>query len=78
MLKAKVFQSGNSQAVRIPKEIQTTEKEFIIRKYENCYYLIPVNDPWALLAQSIGQMDADTPFERNQPTLTELPEREVF
>ncbi len=43
MLKAIVFQSGNSQAVRIPKEIQTTEKEFIIRKYENCYFLIPAN-----------------------------------
>ena len=78
MLKAIVFQSGNSQAVRIPKEIQTTEKEFIIRKYENCYFLIPANDPWALLAQSIGQMDADTPFERDQPNLVDLPVREIL
>ena len=78
MLKAKVFQSGNSQAVRIPKEIQTKEKEFIIRKYENCYFLIPANDPWALLTQSIGQMDADTPFERDQPNLANLPIREVL
>ena len=76
MLKAKVFQSGNSQAIRIPKEIRTSEKEFIIRKYENCYFLIPTNDPWALLMQSIGHMDADTPFERDQPTLAGLPNRE--
>ena len=41
MLKAKVFQSGNSQAIRIPKEIQTTEKEFIIRKSGSCYFLLP-------------------------------------
>ena len=78
MLKAKVFQSGHSQAVRIPKEIQTTEKEFIIRKYDNCYFLIPAADPWALLKQCIGHMDADTPFEREQPTLAELPEREAL
>lgn len=78
MLKAKVFQSGNSQAVRIPKELQTKEKEFIIRKYGNCYFLIPADDPWALLAQCVGQMDADTPFERDQPTLAELPAREAL
>ena len=78
MVYTKVFTSGNSQAVRIPKEIQTTEKEFIIRKYDNCYFLIPENDPWALLAQSIGQMDADTPFERDQPTLADLPRREAL
>ena len=78
MLMAKVFQSGNSQAVRIPKELQTKEKEFIIKKYGNCYYLIPPDDPWALLKQCLGQMDMDTPFERDQPSLTELPEREAL
>ena len=78
MLMAKVFQSGNSQAVRIPKELQTKEKEFIIKKYSNCYFLIPPDDPWALLRQCLGRMKADTPFERDQPSLTELPEREAL
>ena len=78
MLTAKVFQSGNSQAIRIPKEMQTDQKEFIIKKYGNCYYLIPPDDPLALLKQSLGQLDKDTPFEREQPLLTELPERENF
>ncbi len=78
MLKAKVFQSGNSQAIRIPKEMQTDQKEFIIRKYGNCYYLIPEDDPQALLKQSLGQMDKDAPFERDQPMLTELPQREAL
>mgnify|MGYP002856379087 CR=1 FL=1 len=31
-MKAKVFKSGNSQAIRIPKEVQTDRQEFIIRK----------------------------------------------
>ena len=78
MLKAKVFQSGNSQAIRIPKEMQTDQKEFIIRKYGNCYYLITEDDPQALLKQSLGQMDKDAPFERDQPMLTELPQREAL
>ena len=78
MLTAKVFQSGNSQAIRIPKEMQTNQKEFIIKKYGNCFYLIPPDDPLALLKQSLGQMDKDTPFEREQPMLTDLPDREGF
>lgn len=76
MLTAKVFQSGNSQAIRIPKEMQTTEKEFIIRKSGDCYFLIPVDDPWALLRQCIGQADEDITFDRDQPLLNELTERE--
>ena len=78
MATAKVFQSGNSQAIRIPKELQTTEKEFIIRKIDNCYYLIPTNDPWALLRQTLGQMDDSVEFDRDQPLLNEVPEREEF
>ena len=76
MLIAKVFQSGNSQAIRIPKELQTSEKEFIIRKSGNCYFLIPIDDPWALLRQCIGQVEEDIEFDRNQPLLNELTKRE--
>ena len=75
---AKVFQSGNSQAIRIPKEMQTTEREFIIRKMGACYFLIPADDPWALLRQCIGQADEDISFDRAQPTLNALPEREAL
>ena len=76
MQTSKVFQSGNSQAFRIPKELQTNEKEFIIRKSGNCYYFLPVSDPWALLRQCIGS--ADVTFERNQPMIEDLPEREAL
>ena len=76
MLTAKVFQSGNSQAIRIPKEYQTTETEFLIRKSGGCFFLIPKDDPWALLRQCIGQAEEDISFDRDQPMLTDLPERE--
>lgn len=76
MLTAKVFQSGNSQAIRIPKELHTDETEYIIRKSGECYFLIPKNDPWALLRQCIGMADEAVSFEREQPVLSDLPERE--
>ena len=73
---AKVFQSGNSQAIRIPKEMQTTNTEFIIRKTGDCYYLLPPNDPWALLRQTLGSIEEDIDFNRDQPLITDLPTRE--
>ena len=78
MYTAKVFQSGNSQAVRIPKELQTTEKEFIIRKSGNCLFLLPVDDPWALLRQVFDSKEEELSFDRDQPMLRDLPEREAF
>ena len=75
MLTAKVFQSGNSQAIRIPKEMHTDEKEYIIRKSGNCLFLFPSDDPWALLRQSVGQVEEDVTFKRDQPMLEDLPER---
>lgn len=78
MLTAKVFQSGNSQAIRIPKEMQTTVKEFIIRKVGECIYLLPADDPWALLRQSIGAADEDISFDRDQPMLDDLSERDTL
>ena len=78
MLTAKVFQSGNSQAIRIPKEVQTTLSELSIRKVGDGYVLFPADDPWFPLRLSIGQMPEDFMVDRNQPTWDEVPEREEF
>ena len=75
MYTAKVFQSGNSQAIRIPKELQTSEKEFIIRKSGNCLFLLPMDDPWSLLRQVFSSKEEDISFDRDQPMLSDLPER---
>ena len=73
---AKVFQSGNSQAIRIPKEMNTSVSEFIIHKMGDCFFLLPPDDPWALLKQTIGSLDEDIRFDRDQPLLSDLPMRE--
>lgn len=78
MLTAKVFQSGNSQAIRIPKEVHTDQKEFAIRKVGEGYILFPADDPWFPLRLSIGQMPDDFMADREQPSWEEVPEREEF
>lgn len=76
MLTAKVFQSGNSQAIRIPKEVQTTMKEFNIKKIGEAYILFPKDDPWFGLRNSIGTIPDDFMSERDQPSF--IPNREDF
>lgn len=39
--KAKIFNNGNSQAVRLPKEFRFESKEVIIRKVANGVLLMP-------------------------------------
>ncbi len=73
---AKVFQSGNSQAIRIPKEFQTDIQEFLIKKIGDGYILYPTNDPWFPLRLSIGQMPEDFMTDREQPSWG--PDREEF
>ena len=78
MVTAKVFQSGNSQAIRIPKEMRTALSELVIRKVGDGYILFPVDDPWFPLRLSIGQMPDDFMPERDQPAWDAVPEREEF
>jgi antitoxin VapB len=68
----KVFRSGNSQAVRIPKDFYVTGEELSIQKVGNALVFIPRNDPWKLFKQSLGEFSNDF-FQdgRNQPDMQE-------
>ena len=65
---ARVFKSGNSQAVRIPKEYVLNDKEYYIQKIGNVLILKPVSDPWKGLRDSLSKFTDDI-FDdgRNQP-----------
>jgi antitoxin VapB len=66
----KVFKSGNSQAIRIPKEYQVDEEELIINKVGNTIILFPKNDPWQLFKKSLTEFTDDYFNEgRNQPKI---------
>lgn len=67
---AKVFKSGNSQAVRIPKEYKIEEDELFINKIGNTIILFPQNDPWKLFRESLAEFSDDFLIDgRKQPVM---------
>ena len=55
---AKVFWSGRSQAVRLPKEFRFQGDEVRIRKHGNAVILEPIAADWAWL-DSLEPLDSD-------------------
>lgn len=68
MKTAKVFRSGNSQAVRIPKEFQLESDEVEIRRRGTLLILRPKVHSWASLFDSLKKFSDDFMADgRNQP-----------
>ncbi len=59
MKTAKIFRSGNSQAVRIPKEFQMEGEEVEIQKKGNSLVLRPKKKSWASLVESLEKFTED-------------------
>jgi len=79
MDKAKVFWSGRSQAVRLPKEFRFETGEVSIRRHGRSVILEPLARDWAWLDQVIGTVDDDfakaaqeRPAEQDRPALDDL------
>jgi antitoxin VapB len=65
---AKLFWSGRSQAVRLPKEYRFEGKEVRIRKRGNTVILEPVaENDWAWLDALVGKLDDDVIAAINEP-----------
>ena len=58
MQSAKVFTTGRSQAVRIPKEFRFATKEVTIKKQGNSIVLTPKEDSWLDLYHKMLDLDA--------------------
>ncbi|MEA3359773.1 MAG: type II toxin-antitoxin system VapB family antitoxin [Thermodesulfobacteriota bacterium] len=67
MQTAKIFINGRSQAVRLPKEFRFSGNDVFIKKIGNIVVLIPKDDPWASLANSLDQFTDDYMEARVQP-----------
>ena len=66
----KVFWSGNSQAVRIPKEFLIDADEVEIRKRGDAIVLRPRVNSWVALIESLEKFSPDfLTGERKQPAL---------
>lgn len=69
MQTAKLFTNGRSQAVRLPKELRFSGDEVYIKKIGNMVILLPKDDPWSPLLNSLDQFSDDFMDERTQPPL---------
>ena len=66
---AKLFRNGNSQAVRLPKEYRFPGKEVVIQSWGKGALLLPPDDVWRPLLESLDQFSPDFMLERNQPSM---------
>ena len=71
MQTAKLFQNGQSQAVRLPKEFRFQGSEVFVKKTHNAVVLIPKDDPWESLFKSLENFSPDFLSERRQPRAQE-------
>ncbi len=76
MLTTRIFQNGNSQALRIPQEMRTDRKEYFISKLGDIFVACPTDDPWSPVRKVIGTFPSDFMSDRSQPSWDDVPERE--
>ncbi len=65
---AKVFKSGNSQAVRLPKEFRIDAREVYIKRNGGNLKLMPREDAWKVFSESLSLFTDDFMESRKQPT----------
>lgn len=64
---ARIFQNGRSQAVRLPKEYRFEGEQVFIKKVGDAVMLLPYQDGWQMLFDSLGQFSDDFMQIRQQP-----------
>ena len=63
---AKVFKNGRSQAVRLPKKYRFDDSEVFINKIGDAVVLIPKNNNWQSLKDSLQMFSDDFLEERGE------------
>jgi antitoxin VapB len=64
---AKLFKNGQSQAVRLPKEFRFEGTQVFIKRIGNAILLLPEQDSWQMLFDSLGLFSDDFMESRDQP-----------
>jgi len=72
---AKIFNNGQSQAVRLPKKFRFSGKQVFIKKIDNMVILIPVENQWESIFNSLDMFSKDFMASRKQP---EQKREEIF
>jgi antitoxin VapB len=66
MKTAKLFKNGGSQAVRLPKEFRFEGSRVFVKKVGEAVILLPRQDSWDMLFESLEQFTDDFMENRNQ------------
>ena len=72
MQTAKIFKNGRSQAVRLPKDFRFSGDDVYIKKIGKMVILIPKDDPWSSLINSLDRFTGDFMESREQPNQAPL------
>ena len=65
---ARIFQSGRSQAVRLPKPYRFAGKEVIVRHFGAGVLLLPFDRSWDMLEASFTEFEPGFVRNREQPS----------
>lgn len=52
---ARLFQSGRSQAVRLPKAFRFQGQEVAVKHFGNGVLLLPIDNPWQILEEAVAE-----------------------
>ncbi|MFN7739339.1 MAG: antitoxin [Cyanobacteriota bacterium] len=64
---AKLFLSGRTQAVRLPKQYRFPGHEVAVKHFGNCVLLLPIDDPWQMLEAGLQAFEPGFVLSRDQP-----------
>ena len=67
MRQAKLFKNGGSQAVRLPKEFRFEGSRVFVKKTGEGVLVLPCQEPWNVLFDSLEQFSDDFMTQREQP-----------
>ena len=54
-MEAKIFKSGNSQAIRLPRECRFTSATVRMNRIGNALVIVPENDNWLSFQEGIAE-----------------------
>jgi antitoxin VapB len=72
-----LFQSGRSQAVRLPKAYRFSGTEVVVKHVGNGVLLLPIEDPWQTLEAGLAAFEPGFQLSREQPEQSQRPELTV-
>ena len=77
MKTAKLFQTGRSQAVRLPKEFRFEGQEVFVQRMGQAVVLLPTIHTWDILFEACKEFSDDFMADRKQPKVQGRPALEL-